>query len=302
MDTTSLRPKAETAQSSSNTPEQNTGKLEEKQFIKQLLTNNRKRVRSFPDKETAEEFIEELFQFLFVGQAQVVDEGRLSAQYKALKSTFSALLFEVINDEAAVKKHTEDFYKGLPDIYERLIKDAEAILQSDPAARSIEEVMVAYPGFYATVIYRLTNQLWKQGVPFLPRFFSEYAHSKTGIDIHPGAEIGDALAIDHGTGIVIGETTIIGNNVKLYQGVTLGALNVAKDCASMKRHPTIEDDVIIYSGATILGGETIIGKGSIIGGNVWLTYSVPANSVVYHKSEIKVKDKIPFPEPLNFVI
>jgi serine O-acetyltransferase len=162
--------------------------------------------------------------------------------------------------------------------------------------------MAAYPGFYATVVYRLTNQLWKQGIPFLPRFFSEYAHSKTGIDIHPGAEIGDSLAIDHGTGIVIGETTIIGNNVKLYQGVTLGALNVAKDCASMKRHPTIEDDVIIYSGATILGGETVIGKGSVIGGNVWLTYSVPANSVVYHKSEIKVKDKEPFPEPLNFVI
>jgi serine O-acetyltransferase len=144
--------------------------------------------------------------------------------------------------------------------------------------------------------------MWKQDIPFLPRFFSEYAHSKTGIDIHPGAEIGDCLAIDHGTGIVVGETTIIGNNVKLYQGVTLGALNVAKDCASKKRHPTIEDDVIIYSGATILGGETVIGKGSIIGGNVWLTYSVPPNSVVYHKSEVKVKDKEPFPEPLNFVI
>jgi serine O-acetyltransferase len=305
MDTTSLRPADQTEivnQFSSNTSDQNKGNLEEKQFIKQLLNNSRKRVRSFPDKETAEEFIEELFQFLFVGQAQVVDESRLSAQYKALKNTFSALLFEVINEEAAVKKHTGDFFTGLPGIYERLIRDAEAILQSDPAARSIEEVMVAYPGFYATVIYRLTNQLWKQGVPFLPRFFSEYAHSKTGIDIHPGAEIGDALAIDHGTGIVIGETTIIGNNVKLYQGVTLGALNVAKDCASMKRHPTIEDDVIIYSGATILGGETIIGKGSIIGGNVWLTYSVPANSVVYHKSEVKVKDKEPFPEPLNFVI
>ena len=306
MDTTTSQPLADLntlkAQSSSDTIAQNADKLDEQIFIKQLLNNNRKRLQSFPDKQTAEEFIEELFQFLFVGQAQTVDETRLSAQYKALKSTFAALLFEVVNDEAAVKKHTVDFFAKLPDIYERLVRDAEAILASDPAARSIEEVMVAYPGFYSTVIYRLTNQLWKQGVPFLPRFFSEYAHSKTGIDIHPGAEIGDALAIDHGTGIVIGETTIIGNNVKLYQGVTLGALNVAKDCASMKRHPTIEDDVIIYSGATILGGETVIGKGSIIGGNVWLTYSVPANSVVYHKSEVKVKDKEPFPEPLNFVI
>jgi len=306
MDTTITQPLADLntqkAQSSANTVAQNEDKLDEQVFIKQLLNNNRKRIQSFPDKQTAEEFIEELFQFLFVGQAQAVDESRLSDQYKALKNTFAALLFEVISDEAAVKKHTTDFFATLPDIYERLVRDAEAILASDPAARSIEEVMVAYPGFYSTVIYRLTNQLWKQGVPFLPRFFSEYAHSKTGIDIHPGAEIGDALAIDHGTGIVVGETTIIGNNVKLYQGVTLGALNVAKDCASMKRHPTIEDDVIIYSGATILGGETVIGKGSIIGGNVWLTYSVPANSVVYHKSEVKVKDKEPFPEPLNFVI
>jgi len=306
MDTTLTQPLADSdtykAQSSSNTVAQNADKLDEQTFIKQLLNNNRKRLQSFPDKQTAEEFIEELFRFLFVGEAQAVDEERLSEQYKSLKNTFAALLFEVVNDETTVKQNTTQFFSALPDIHQRLIKDAEAILASDPAARSIEEVMAAYPGFYATVVYRLTNQLWKQGVQFLPRFFSEYAHSKTGIDIHPGAEIGDSLAIDHGTGIVIGETTIIGNNVKLYQGVTLGALNVAKDCASMKRHPTIEDDVIIYSGATILGGETVIGKGSVIGGNVWLTYSVPANSVVYHKSEIKVKDKEPFPEPLNFVI
>lgn len=306
MDTTITQPLADLdtqkAQSSSNTVAQNADTLDEQIFIKQLLNNNRKRLQSFPDKQTAEEFIEELFSFLFVGEAQAVDEERLSEQYKSLKNTFAALLFEVDNNEAVVKQNTAQFFSALPDIHQRLIKDAEAILASDPAARSIEEVMAAYPGFYATVVYRLTNQLWKQGVPFLPRFFSEYAHSKTGIDIHPGAEIGDSLAIDHGTGIVIGETTIIGNNVKLYQGVTLGALNVAKDCASMKRHPTIEDDVIIYSGATILGGETVIGKGSVIGGNVWLTYSVPANSVVYHKSEIKVKDKEPFPEPLNFVI
>jgi len=131
---------------------------------------------------------------------------------------------------------------------------------------------------------------------------SEHAHSKSGIDIHPGAEIGKSFFIDHGTGIVIGETTHIGDNVKIYQGVTLGALNVAKANASMKRHPTIEDNVIIYSGATILGGNTKIGHDSIIGGNVWITDSIPAHSVVYHKSEIKVRDNNPFPEPLNFVI
>jgi serine O-acetyltransferase len=306
MDTITTQPLADfnspKAQSSSNTIAQNADNLDEQIFIKQLLNNNRKRLQSFPDKQSAEEFIEELFRFLFVGEAQATDEGRLTEKYKKLKNTFAALLFEVDNNETAVKQNTAQFFAALPEIHQHLIKDAEAILASDPAARSIEEVMAAYPGFYATVVYRLTHQLWKQGVQFLPRFFSEYAHSKTGIDIHPGAEIGDSLAIDHGTGIVIGETTIIGNNVKLYQGVTLGALNVAKDCASMKRHPTIEDDVIIYSGATILGGETVIGKGSVIGGNVWLTYSVPVNSVVYHKSEIKVKDKEPFPEPLNFVI
>jgi serine O-acetyltransferase len=194
------------------------------------------------------------------------------------------------------------FFDALPALYQKLLKDAEAILQSDPAAKSIGEVMAAYPGFYATVVYRLSNQLWKQGITLLPRLFSEYAHSRTGIDIHPGAEIGEAFSIDHGTGIVIGETTTIGDNVKIYQGVTLGALNVSKDKASMKRHPTIEDNVIIYSGATILGGQTIIGKGSVIGGNVWLTNSVPSNSVVYHKSEIHVKDNHQFPEPLNFVI
>lgn len=277
--------------------------MDEQLFIKELLNNNRKRFQLFPDKQTAEDFIEELFEFLFVGQSlKVYEAANLAMKYQQLKNTFAALLFEVISDEEKVKQHTADFFNALPAIYYALLKDAEAILHSDPAARSLEEVVAAYPGFYATVIYRLSNRLWRQGVAFLPRFFSEYAHSKTGIDIHPGASIGLSFAIDHGTGIVVGETTIIGDNVKLYQGVTLGALNVAKDAASTKRHPTIEDNVIIYSGATILGGETVIGNGSIIGGNVWLTYSVPSNSVVYHKSEIKVKDKDPFPEPLNFVI
>ncbi|MBC7868312.1 MAG: serine acetyltransferase, partial [Gloeobacteraceae cyanobacterium ES-bin-316] len=187
-------------------------------------------------------------------------------------------------------------------VYNALLKDAEAILQFDPAAESIEEVLVAYPGFYATAIYRLSNILWKQGVKILPRVFAEYAHSKTGIDIHPGAAIGSSFFIDHGTGIVIGETTIIGNNVKIYQGVTLGALSVNKHLAKSKRHPTIEDNVVIYSGATILGGETVIGKNSVIGGNVWLTNSVLPQSIVYHKSEVTIRDKNPLPDVLNFVI
>ena len=277
--------------------------MKEDVFIEQLLSNTRKCLLHFPDKEIAEEFIDELFQFLFTSPNQKdANVKNMTGQLLQLQSTFEALVFETYSDAVKAKTNGSQFFDALPELYKKLLKDAEAILQSDPAAKSIGEVMAAYPGFYATVVYRLSNQLWKQGITLLPRLFSEYAHSKTGIDIHPGAEIGEAFSIDHGTGIVIGETTIIGDNVKIYQGVTLGALNVSKDKASMKRHPTIEDNVIIYSGATILGGDTIIGKGSVIGGNVWITNSVPSNSVVYHKSEIHVKDNQQFPEPLNFVI
>jgi serine O-acetyltransferase len=226
----------------------------------------------------------------------------LQAEFGLLKQDFSSLLFDVIITGKDLENITEHFFAQIPRIYAVLLQDAKAILAFDPAAGSEEEVLVAYPGFYATAVYRLSHQLWKQGVKILPRVFTEYAHSKTGIDIHPGAVIGESFSIDHGTGLVIGETAVIGNQVKLYQGVTLGALQVAKELAQSKRHPTIEDNVTVYSGATILGGETVIGHDSIIGGNVWLTYSVEPHSVVYHKSEIKVRDNNPFPEPLNFVI
>ncbi len=277
--------------------------MSEEIFIQQLFQRNRKADHAFPDKALTEHFIDDLFNFLFGSYEKKFNSvEKLSGEYYAIRHTFSAILFELIPDENKVKEHTNSFFNALPFIYDALLKDADAVLAFDPAAQSIEEVLVAYPGFYATAIYRLSNQLYRQQIKTLPRLFAEYAHSKTGIDIHPGATIGASFAIDHGTGIVIGETTVIGERVKIYQGVTLGALNVAKELASTKRHPTIEDDVIIYSGATILGGETVIGAGSIIGGNIWLTHSVAANSVVYHKSEIKIKDKDPFPEPLNFVI
>lgn len=276
--------------------------MNEQDFIQQLLANKRRRVEYFLSKGEAEYFIQDLFQFLFADQPGESDVDRTTKRYEQLKNNFASLLSELVSDKNVIKTHVALFFGGLPRIYKSLLEDAEAILASDPAARSLSEVIVAYPGFYATVVYRLSHCIWDLGITILPRLFCEYAHSKTGIDIHPGAVIGSAFAIDHGTGIVIGETTVIGNGVKIYQGVTLGALNVSKDSASTKRHPTIEDNVILYSGATILGGETVIGSGSVIGGNVWLTYSVPPNSVVYHKSEIKVKDKDPFPEPLNFVI
>lgn len=172
---------------------------------------------------------------------------------------------------------------AIPSIREAVQLDAAALLAGDPAARSIEEVILSYPGLEAILVYRLAHFLFQKGVPIIPRIIAEYIHGKTGIDIHPGAEIGKSFFIDHGTGIVIGETTIIGNNVKLYQGVTLGALSVQKELMNKKRHPTIEDDVTIYSGATILGGETVIGKGCVIGGNTWVTKSVPAGTTVMQK-------------------
>lgn len=174
----------------------------------------------------------------------------------------------------------------LPEIARRLYDDARFILSHDPAARSLDEVIVAYPGFAAITVHRLAHHLQRRQVPLLPRVLAEHAHAATGIDIHPGATIGDPFCIDHGTGIVVGETAHIGARVVMYQGVTLGAASVSKSAADRKRHPTIEDDVVIYAGATVLGGRTVIGRGSIIGGNVWVTRSVPPGSYVVRKSDL----------------
>lgn len=271
------------------------------ELIALLYERRSQRPSRLPDKQMCADFIESVFAFLFDGTPQP-GRDRLQQEYGKLSGTLSALLFDVLYREAEAEEHTRLWQEALPDIYSRLLQDAEAIVAFDPAARSVEEVLMAYPGFFATAVYRLSHQLQRQGVPVLPRLFSEYAHSKTGIDIHPGAVIGRAFFVDHGTGIVIGETTRIGDRVKIYQGVTIGALNVAKELASTKRHPTIEDDVIIYSGATILGGTTVVGHDSVIGGNVWLTQSVAPYAVVYQKSEIVIRDKFPLAEPLNFII
>lgn len=188
-------------------------------------------------------------------------------------------------DTQTIVKH---FFENIPRLYRIMNTDVEAVLNGDPASISTFEIIRTYPGFLATSFYRIAHALLKLKVPLIPRILTEYAHSLTGIDIHPGAEIGEYLCIDHGTGIVIGETTIVGNHVKIYQRVTLGALSVEKFMANTKRHPNIEDHVTIYAGATILGGDTTIGKGCIIGGNVWLTKSVPSGSRVYHRPTIKV--------------
>ncbi len=185
---------------------------------------------------------------------------------------------------------TESFFKELPEIYRLINTDVTAMYQGDPAAKSPVEVVRSYPGFYAIAAYRVAHVLHHLNVKIIPRMITEHAHSQTGIDIHPGATIGENFCIDHGTGIVIGETTLIGNNVKIYQGVTLGALSVAKEDASKKRHPTIEDHVVIYSGSTILGGKTIIGHHSVIGGNVWLTKTVKPYSKVYYTAQMSNTD------------
>jgi serine O-acetyltransferase len=179
-----------------------------------------------------------------------------------------------------------DFFTTLDCVKPMLDDDALAMFEGDPAANSITEVVRSYPGFYAVAAHRLASELLRLGVPQLPRSLSEHAHRLTGIDINPGATIGQHFCIDHGTGVVIGQTAVIGNRVKIYQGVTLGALSVNKEDATAKRHPTIEDDVVIYAGATILGGNTVVGRGSIIGGNVWLTRSVPPETKVYYAAKM----------------
>ncbi len=179
------------------------------------------------------------------------------------------------------------FMKDLPSLRKVLALDVRAAYEGDPAAKSTDEIIFSYPGLFAVTVYRIAHQIYQQGIPLIPRIMTEHAHGQTGIDIHPGATIGESFFIDHGTGIVIGETTVIGNRVRIYQGVTLGALSIPRGSTdklrTTKRHPTIEDDVILYSGATVLGGETTIGARSVIGGNVWITESIPPDSKVFLK-------------------
>ena len=184
---------------------------------------------------------------------------------------------------------TVEFLRKLPELRMMLAKDIRAALEGDPAAKSYDEIIFSYPGIRAITIYRIAHELYRLNIPLMPRIMTEYAHSRTGVDIHPGAQIGESFFIDHGTGVVIGETCIIGNSVRIYQGVTLGAISLSKaevkKLRSKKRHPSIKDDVIIYANATILGGDTVVGERSVIGGNVWLTHSVPPDTEVFIKKQ-----------------
>ena len=221
---------------------------------------------------------------------------RLNDIYDRLKNQIEiALLYHGEEPEEAAThadRTTCGFFEQLPEIQRLLLTDVQAGFDGDPAAKSKEEIIFSYPGLFAIYVYRLAHVLYKEEIPFIPRVMSEYAHGRTGIDINPGATIGEYFFIDHGTGVVVGETTEIGNNVKLYQGVTLGALStrMGQQLANVKRHPTIRDNVTIYSNSTVLGGETVVGENTIIGGNTFITESIPANTKVSAKSpELVIK-------------
>ncbi len=257
-----------------------------------------------PLKRDGQKFIDNLLSLLLPHFSEKVfySSKEIESELILLKREFKNVLLGLnkYNDEE-MEKLADSYFMKLPVINEELWLDAKSIYEGDPAAENIDEVILAYPGFLAIAIYRLAHSLYCENIPILPRIMTEYAHELTGIDIHPGAKIGNSFCIDHGTGIVIGETSTVGNNVKMYQGVTLGALSVDKQFANTKRHPTIEDNVVLYAQAVILGGNTVIGKNSIIGGNTWITESIYPDSVVYHKSEVKLKKNINN-ESFDFII
>ncbi len=253
---------------------------------------------SLPDRDAVIDFIHSLKRVLFLGyfgEASHTREsaGRTTEQgirhiYETLKNQL-CLAFRMEHRDCRCRYAAEiagDFICRIPALEEAMLLDLEAAFVGDPAAKSKSEIICSYPGFLAIFVYRAAHILYEAGVPLIPRIMTEYAHSRTGIDINAGATIGRSFFIDHGTGVVIGETTVIGDNVKIYQGVTLGALStrLGRKLGGKKRHPTIENDVTIYSGATILGGDTVIGEGSVIGGNVFITESVPKNMRVSMKA------------------
>lgn len=242
---------------------------------------------NFSIKEKTEAFTRKLFYTLFDRQTEVADN------LMELGKDFEVLAKLVCWEPGSPCQDIwEDYVNMLPEILEKLNYDAQAIAENDPAANSVEEVYLSYPGFFAIATYRLSHEFYRFGLPLVPRLMTECAHRLTGTDINPGAKIGKSFFIDHATGVVIGETAVIEENVKIYQGVTLGALYVDSSLRNVKRHPTIEKNVTIYANATILGGETVIGENSIIGGNVWLTKSVPKNSMVSHTPQISIKNTV----------
>ncbi len=247
-------------------------------FYDQLCAARRAHRLPFELRDRAEEFGRALLEFLFphFARARRTELSDVTAEEARLR----ALLVPILEEGQG---QANLFFAELPAIYESLLADGEVMYQGDPATASRDEVILAYPGFFAVALYRAAHALYQLDVPLFPRLLTEVAHRETGIDIHPAARIGKRFAIDHGTGIVIGETALLGDGVRVYQGVTLGAAAVRKELSRIKRHPTIGNNVVIYANATILGGDTVVGDDSIIGGNVWLTHSVPPKSVITHR-------------------
>ncbi|MCP4715466.1 MAG: serine acetyltransferase [Deltaproteobacteria bacterium] len=260
---------------------------------------------NLPSREAVEEIAADLINVVFPGYFEKQEISRSEVDlyvWEKVASAYHSLSYEIaksiknesnaLEDGAALTAKavnvTLNFLARLPYIREKLTGDVRAAYEGDPAAKSFDEIIVSYPGLFAIAVYRIAHELYHLEVPLIPRIMTEFAHRSTGVDIHPGAHIGDNFFIDHGTGVVVGETTLIGRNVRIYQGVTLGALSFKKDVQGRivkqgKRHPTIEDNVVIYAGATILGGETTVGENSVIGGNVWLLESVPRDTTITHQ-------------------
>lgn len=260
----------------------------DKAFLKKLYQSHQACPTCPAPKEVSRFFVELLGALFadFTQLAALSEEEFYQLMERLQKELERILRHNPTKSSANHAMIAERFFNSLPAICDKLENDVTAMYEGDPAAKSRGEVVRTYPGFYAIAAYRIAHELYTAGVQGIPRIITEHAHSNTGIDIHPGARIGEHFCIDHGTGVVIGETSVIGNHVKIYQGVTLGALSVNKQDAEKKRHPTIEDNVVIYAGATILGGDTVIGRNSIIGGNVWLTRSVPPESKIYYQAKM----------------
>ena len=272
------------------------------EFAKFIYKTKRNSLAIIPERSHAEVIIDKLMTLLF-GQGCSSNEFMITSCLLTVKKELVPIIKVCCKtDEPTAEAIADTFFNSLIPVYNSLLQDASFIEASDPATNSIDEVIITYPGFYAIAVYRFAHELYKLNIPYLPRLISEYAHSRTGIDIHPGATIESPFAIDHGTGVVIGETCVIGKEVKVYQGVTLGALAVEKTYASKKRHPTIGESVVLYAGCTILGGHTEIGHHSIIGGNVWLTTSVAPYTVVMNTARNKIQNSPMIDSVIDWVI
>ncbi|NOR33874.1 MAG: serine acetyltransferase [Bacteroidales bacterium] len=273
-------------------------------FASRLSQFNSGYCADVPSMELSRLFIENLIHALFpIRQNCAVDEGEIAIELDRSAVKLRELLYSIRKSlDSSPLELVDDFFSRVPDAFEQLAEDAAAVTKFDPAASCVEEIILCYPGFYAITVYRMAHILYEMKIPVLPRIMAEYAHELTGIDIHPGAQIASPFFIDHGTGIVIGETARIGSEVRIYQGVTLGALTVERSMANTKRHPTIEDHVVIYAGSTILGGDTVIGHHTVVGGNTWITESILPHSVVYRNHRVVVKDRKDFKPPNDFEI